>query len=69
MSAAETHRERPYCPQCGGKLAMLLFLGVQPEGLSCLSCKVLWPLPSTEAKVVKGPALGRLYSGREADHG
>ena len=44
---------------------MLLFMGVQPEGLSCLSCRKLWPLPPTEAKVVTGPALGTIITGEE----
>jgi hypothetical protein len=63
--AEEAPGELPSCPECGGRLSMLLFMGVQPEGLSCLSCRKLWPLPSTEAKVVTGPALGTIFTGEE----
>ena len=67
MSAAETPRESPHCPACGGRLSRLLFMGVQPEGLVCAPCKVLYPLPTTAEKVVSGPPLGKLYTG-EGEH-
>ena len=63
MSSPENPGELPSCPECGGKLARLLFLGVQPEGLVCAPCKVLYPLPTTAEKVVSGPPLGKVYTG------
>ena len=29
------------CPQCGGPVAVILFMGVQPDGFSCPQCH-LW---------------------------
>ena len=63
--ATEPQTGRTSCPECEGSLSMLLFMGVQPEGLVCHGCKKLWPLPSGEAKVVTGPALGTIITGEE----
>ena len=31
----------PDCPKCGRHLDVLLFMGVEPDGLVCTACK-LW---------------------------
>ena len=67
MSSPKASWEPSSCPECGGKLARLLFLGVQPEGLVCTPCKVLYPLPTTAEKKVTSPPLGKLYTG-EGEH-
>ena len=28
------------CPQCGGKLAVMLLMGVQPDGYACPDCNL-----------------------------
>ena len=30
---------RTSCPQCGNSLCTLLFMGVQPDGYACLTCR------------------------------
>ena len=41
LSISEREKGDAKCPQCGSILKVLLFLGVQPDGYVCETCK-LW---------------------------